>query len=190
MRTLNAEALALIDASVSGAVKIGAVYLLFIDFDVPQRWAIAGRDLVWSGYTWTKRDIEIEPPEDSTGEVSGLKIMLPAVTESERALAVDPGSEGAAVELRVALVDLSTGVVADAMLAWKGEIDIPGWQFGAESTAHFNAEHLAIIAMRPRPSRYTNDEQQRLYPGDTCLDFDPATDAGRLVWPAAGFFKV
>jgi hypothetical protein len=46
------------------------------------------------------------------------------------------------------------------------------------------------VALRPRVTRYTNNEQQRLYPGDTSLDVDPLTDAASLVWPAASYFKV
>ena len=44
-------------------------------------------------------------------------------------------------------------------------------------------------ALRAKPSRYTNDEQQRRYTGDTSLDIDPATDAAPVAWPAASFFK-
>jgi hypothetical protein len=55
---------------------------------------------------------------------------------------------------------------------------------------NFTAEHRQELAAQSKPSRYTNDEQQRLFPGDTALDFDPATDAAPLVWPAASYFKV
>jgi hypothetical protein len=44
--------------------------------------------------------------------------------------------------------------------------------------------------MRPKPSRYTNDEQQRMFSGDTSLDRDPATDAAPVTWPAASYFRV
>ena len=92
----------------------------------------------------------------------------------------------AAVELLLPLVR----AVGDALLFWEGELDQAGWQAGRESIAHFTAESLASVALRPKPSRYTNDEQQRLYPGDTSLDVDPATDAATVVWPAASYFRV
>ena len=56
--------------------------------------------------------------------------------------------------------------------------------------SHFLAESRASIAMRPRVTLYTNDEQQRLFAGDTSLDFDPAMDAAAVTWPAASFFRV
>ena len=75
------------------------------------------------------------------------------------------------------------------MQVWAGELDMPGWQGGPEALVHFSAESRASIALRQRPSRYTHDEQQRLYAGDTSLNFDPATDAAPVVWPAASYFR-
>ncbi|MEY2653781.1 MAG: hypothetical protein RLZZ524_809 [Pseudomonadota bacterium] len=187
MRTLNADALALQTRRLAGE-KIPVIPLLFLDLTTPQRWAIAGTPLVWGGYTWEARDILLGEVEDSGSEYSGLRITLPGVSDSERALAFED-VEGAACELRLAYVDPDTAVVEDAVLVWAGELDVSGWQAGPEAIVHFTAEHRASIALRPRPSRYTNDEQQRLYTGDTSLDFDPQTDAAPVVWPAAGYFR-
>lgn len=188
MRTLNTAGQALLDRLVAGE-KIPVVDLLYMGLPVPQRWALAGVPLVWGGNTWQARDIAISELADEVPSINNLRITLPGVTESERALALDGDIEGAAVELYKALVDPDTGAVGDALLVWAGELDMPGWQYGREAAVHFSAEHRATIALRPRVSRYTNDEQQRLYAGDTSLDIDPATDGGDLIWPAAGFYK-
>ena len=132
----------------------------------------------------------IDAISDDVAQPSGLRFTLPAVTESQIALAVTDDIEGSDVNVYMAFVDPATGAVADAILVWAGELDMPGWEDGPEALAHFTAEHRGTIAMRSRPQRYTNGEQQRLYPGDTSLAFDPATDGAPVVWPANSYFKV
>lgn len=187
MRTLNAGAAALQARAVAGE-RIPVILLIHFDTPVPQRWAACGLPLVWGGYTWESVEVAIEAITDATDEAGGMKFTLPAATEQQLALAMqDLG--GCAVTVRKAWVDPDTGTVEDAVQIWAGELDTTGWQDGPQAAAHFSAESRATVAMRPRPSRYTNDEQQRLHPGDTSLDVDPMTDAAPLVWPAAAYFR-
>lgn len=196
MRALNANGQALQARRLAGE-SIPVVPLLFIDFASPQRWALHGVDLVWSAQTWSHREVLLSNIQSEQGDLSQIQITLPGVSDAERALAFED-CEGVEVLIYRAWVDpdgatlgaASAGGVADALLYWSGELDIPGWSTGQSSMAHFIAESRASIAMRPSVSRYTNDEQQRLFPGDTSLDFDPATDRGPLVWPAASYFRV
>lgn len=188
MRTLSAGAQALQVRRLAGE-PVPVVPLVFMDLATPQRWAVAGAPLVWGGYTWAARDIVVDPVDDQVGSFAPLRLLLPGVTDSERALAFED-VEGKAIEIRAAYVDPDTGAVADAVLLWAGELDVAGWDAGPVSTVAFTAESRASIALRGRTSRYTNDEQQRLYSGDTSLDTDPATDAAPLVWPAAGYWRV
>lgn len=188
MRTLNTAGAALQTRRLAGEA-IPVITLLHIEFDTPQRWALCGlQKLVWDSYDWTGRDILLTNIQSEQGDLSSIQITLPGVTDAERALAFDD-VEGAAVNIYRAWVDPADGSVADALLMWAGEIDIPGWQAGRESLIHFTAESRAAVSMRPSVTRYTNDEQQRLFTGDTSLDFDPATDAGPVVWPAASYFR-
>lgn len=202
MRTLNANGAALQARRLAGE-KIPVVPLLYLGpnavtgtgIAVAQRWAIDGVDRVWGGFTWTRRDVALGNIQSEVSEFSALQITLPGVTDSERAL-VFSDVEGSLVEIYRAWVDPdgattgTPGSVGDALLFWSGELDQAGWQAGRVAVAHFTAESLASIALRTKPSRYTNEEQQRLFPGDTSLDVDPATDAAPVVWPAASFFKV
>lgn len=189
MRPLNAAAQALRVRALAGE-KIPVIPLVYIGLPVPQRWALCGLDLVWAGFTWAAQDLGLEAIEDDAGQPSGLRISLPGITPSQVALGVDDDIEGAPVTVSLAWVDPDTAAVADALQVWAGELDMPGWQDGPRAVVQFAAEHRASIAARPRVSRYTNDEQQRLYPGDTSLNFDPATDGAPMVWPSASFFRV
>lgn len=186
MRTPNAAALALRARRLAGE-KIPRVPLVHFALPVPQRWAICGLPLVWGGFTWAPLDVVVSEISESVGERNTLRFTLPAVTPAERALAAQD-VEGAEVRVYEADVNPDTGAVADAMQVWRGVLDQTGWQDGPQATAIFTARSLLDWALESRPRRYTNDDQLRLYPGDTSLDVDPLTDRPALVWPAASYF--
>lgn len=188
MRDFNSTADALRVRALAGE-NIPRIPLIFMDLPVPQRWALCSVPLVWGGYTWEPLDISIGLVSDAVQQADGIKLTLPAATPAQLALAAQD-VEGAAVVIYQAWVDPDTAAVGDAVQLWAGELDQPGWQDGPTAVAHFRAEPASVIALRDRVSRYTNDEQRRLYTGDTSLDVDPMTDAAPFVWPAASYFKV
>lgn len=201
-RTLNANGAALQARRLAGE-RIPVVPLLYLGpnaitgtgIAVAQRWAIDGTDRVWGGFTWSARDLQLTDLQSEVSEHSNMRITLPGASDSERALAFSD-VEGSLVQLYRAWVDPdgattgTPGSVADALLYWAGELDQAGWQAGRVAVVHFTAESMASIALRAKPSRYTNEEQQRLVSGDTSLDVDPGTDAAPVVWPAASYFRV
>lgn len=190
MKTWNTAAQTLLDAAQAGTGRVELVQLLFIDFDTPQRYALAGHDKIWGGFTWTGLDIAVEEIDDAVDAANGLVFTFPGVTSGELALALSGDVEGTTVRLYLAVCDPADGEVADAQLRWSGALDMPGWSDGAQSLVHFTAEHRQAEAARPKPVRYTNDAQQRLYPGDTFFDYDVGTDTAGKPWPNANFYKV
>lgn len=188
-RTLNSTAQALLTAAQAGTQIAWAQLVEISTDDETLRLTTAGWDITWGGFTWTRGAVTVEPIDDQRGELQGLVISLPAVDESQLALALTADLEGATLRVYDAMIDPTTGVVADAPLAWSGTLNVPGIEDGATARISITAEHRGVAALRPKVSRYTEDEQRRLYSGDTSLAFDPATDAGPLVWPAAGFFR-
>lgn len=190
MRTVNAAAQALLDRIAAGE-QIPLVQLVEMRLaSVTLYYTTAGVPLQWAGHTWASVGGRIEPLNYAAkGTVDQLQFSLPGVTEDDIALALNEPVEGRVVVVYDALVDPDTGVVADAIQAWVGTLNVPGLEDGPVATVSVTAEHRAISAQRAKPSRYTNDQQQRLYPGDTCLNFDPATDAAPLAWPAASYFR-
>ena len=185
---MNAAALALL-ARIQAGEKIPVVRLVELMFAVPERYCTAGAPVVWASSTWLPLGLAIEAVEDTAGEMPALTLTVPAVSSAQISLALTQPVAGTAVRIYEALVDPATGAVADAMLSWSGELGVPGVEDGPRAAITVLAEHRGTVATRNRPSRYTDDEQQRLYPGDTCLKFDPALDAAPLAWPAASFFR-
>lgn len=187
MRTLGSTGTALLNRYLAGE-KIAIVQLVHLALSTAQRWAIGGTEVVWDGHTWAPREIVLSNIDNEVGPSDAIQITLPGISDAERALAFSD-VDGKDCNLYVALVDPDTAA-ADAVLVWSGQLDVAGWQAGRQSVVHYTAESMLAVALRPRVSRYTNEEQLRLYPGDTSLDVDPATDAAPLVWPAASYFRV
>lgn len=188
MRQINAQGLALLTRLQAGE-RIPIVRLIELMFSIPERYCTAGSALTWNGSAWIPLGLQIEPVEDKLGEFPALTLSMPAISPAQISLALTQPVAGTGVHIYEALVDPDTGAVADAVLSWSGELDVPGVEDGPQAVISVLAEHRGTIATRNRPSRYTDDEQQRLYPGDTSLKFDPALDAAPLTWPAASFFK-
>jgi len=189
MRTLNASALSLL-ASIQAGNQVPLVQLVEMQFATTLYLTTAGSSISWGGQTWVPLALgQMDAIEDTTGEVQSLQFSLPGVSAEQLALALTEDVEGKVVKVYDALLDPSTGVVADAVLAWTGTLNVPAIEDGPTATVTVTAEHRGMSALRPKPSRYTNDEQQRLFPGDTSLNIDPASDAAPVAWPAASFFK-
>lgn len=188
MRTLNTAGQALLDRLIAGE-DIPTVALVYMATTVPIRYAVAGQPYVYGGNTWSAREVIVERVSHSTATPSALRVTLPGVTSSEIALAFDD-VEGLDFELRLGFVDPTTRTVEDAPVIYAGKLDVPSWEAGATSTVIFNVVHRAEYALRQRTTLYTDDEQQRLYSGDTSLRFDHRTDGAPIVWPGAGAFKV
>ena len=188
MRQFNAAGEALL-ARMAAGERIPQVQFVELQFVPVERYTTAGMDLQWNGHTWLALGLSVEPIEAAVGDLPSVTLALPAVSEAQISLALTQPVEGVVMRIYDALVDPATGVVADAVQAWTGTLNMPGVEDGPQASINVLGEHRGTLALRPRPSRYTDDEQQRLYPGDTCLAFDPATDAAPLAWPNASYFK-
>lgn len=187
MRTVNAPAQALL-ARLQGGEPIPVVQLLRVELDPVLYLTTAGVPLVWDGRTWQPAGLAVQPIEAQVGEFSALEFVLPAVTEDQLALVLGEQVDGVLVRVFDAIVDPDSGQVADAVHAWAGTLNSPGFSDGAQAAATWTAEHRAVQAYRAKPSRYTDDAQQRLYPGDTSMAVEAETDSAALAWPAASYF--
>lgn len=189
MRVLGSAAAALL-ARLTAGEQVPLVQLIELQLSTTVRFTTAGRDVQWGGHTWQHAGAgSVEPIEDAAGELQGLRFVMPGVDGAQIALALVEPVEGRTVRVWDALLDPATGAVADPVLAWAGTLNVPDYADGPTATVSVTAEHRGLSAIRPRPRNYSNEEQQRRFPGDTSLNFDPATDAAPLVWPKASFFK-
>ena len=158
----------------------------------PLRLCTGGWNLVWSANTYTAVGGlgQIEPMAENAGEPRGLRFQISGVPASMVALALAEPVQGKACTVYVAIFDPATYQILDAAIEWAGTLDtmVLG-EDGSTATITVTAEHAGLDLLRAVPVRYTDIDQQRLYPGD--LGFQYVTDQAdqTITWPAASFFK-
>lgn len=187
MRSLSSDVLAAIEA---GEVILAS--LLYMNLSVPQYLNTSGWDLLWNGQTWrgaagigTIREVS-----DAPGEIKPLELELSAVASEELATALAEPLQGKAIELRTAIFHTGTHQVLDAPLDWAGWLDdMRIAEREGQAAITVTAEHVGIDLLRGRVLRYSNTDQQRLFPGDRGCEYivDQAEQA--IVWPAASYFR-
>lgn len=154
--------------------------------------ATGGINITWSGHTWLAVGGlgAIDELKDVAGEAPGLRFALTGVPSSQIALALAEPVRNRPILLRNVWLDpAGTGEVLDVMLVWTGTLDNLTLTHSAEGvvTVGVTAEHAGATLRRAKPLRYTDADQQKLYPGDTCLRFLPSQANHQDVWPSAAW---
>jgi hypothetical protein len=188
--------------SVTGAVasavaqpQVGLILLVEMLFDAsPVRVCSAGYDVQWNSATWSGLGQlgAIEEVQEGEGaEVTGLAFTLSGVPSSLIATALDEKFQRRVVNVYVGFLDLPThAILADPVLEWSGLMDVPTIvDDGTTSTIRVTAENELFDFARPAPLFWTNEDQQKLYPGDTGLRFAKQLTDRPIVWPSAEFFR-
>ena len=188
--------------TVSGAVatalaqpNVGVVLFVEMLFDgAPLRVCSAGFDLSWNGETWLgvgQLGAVEEVRETESGEVTGLAFVLSGVPSASIALALGTVYQRRVVNVYVGFLNLpSHAILADPVLEWSGLIDqMTVVDDGATSVIRITAENELFDFARPHVLYWSDEDQQKLYPGDTGLRFAKQLNERQLVWPTAEFFR-
>lgn len=184
MRTIAPAALA---ALARGSI----VQLIELDTTVPIFVTTASVDIDWSGHTYIgRRAVGADSIKDQGGEIIGLRFSLSGVNLDTLAIALAEPVQGKAIRVRTAILDPDTHAILDVSLSWAGTMDqMPIQQTPATAVIGVTAEHRGIAFSRPKGLRYTDADQQYLFPGDKCLEFIASQSQHQDVWPAASFFR-
>jgi len=128
--------------------------------------------------------------DDSPGEYKNLQFTLSGVSVDLVSIAMQEPIRGKRVVLRNAIVSSTDFTVLEAPIVWTGTLDQMPLLFG-DTTGEINvtAEHRGLTFGRPKQLQYTDNDQRRLYPGDTFLRFIQYQSAHEDVWPAASYFR-
>lgn len=187
MRSFNANAIAALNAS-----EVGLLLLLSIATTPAIYLNSSNITLEYGGQTWRGAGNlgTIEPLGEKAGTLEGLRFQLNALPADVLALALSDEVRGAAVALSVAIRNVSTGAVLDAVQLFAGTMDqLPIVYDGQRAAISATAIHRGETFARPKPLRNTDGDQQKLYPGDTSRRFIVSQSQQQLVWPAASFFR-
>lgn len=186
MRTLSGPGLSALTGS-----ALGMVLLVEMGLSSTIRLATCGIDLSWGGNTWLGgRMLGVDPIRSQGGEVQGLRFSLTGVPSDALALALAEQVQGKPCTVYTAVLSSDTQEILDVLLAWSGTLDQMPISHGVDtSTVSVTAEHRGITFARPRPLRYTDTDQKRLFPGDRSMEFLVSQSNHPDIWPAASFFK-
>ncbi len=172
--------------------RLGLALLVEMNFSSGMLYATSAPiDIEWGGNTYLGgRQVGVEEVKDQGGEVQGLRFSLSGVPSEMVAVALAESLQGRSVVLRAALLDPDTQAIGQVIQLWAGTMDQMPVRHGPESsTITVTAEHRGLAFARPKPLRYSDDDQRRLYPGDRALEYLVKQAQHQDIWPSADYFK-
>lgn len=166
------------------------IWLIRMDLSDSVYLCTATHDVTWAGQTWMGAGVigSVDEVQDSAGERRGLKFSMSSVPPEYLSLAMTAGYRGKKVRIYEAIVG-DAGIL-DAPLVWSGSLNQPLIEEGASAgQITISAEHRGATFARAKPLRYTDGDQQRLYPGDKSMQFVVSQANHVDIWPSAAFFR-
>lgn len=183
MRVLSTAAAA---AMASGSVPL--CLLIRMDLTDTVYATTAGCNVEWDGQVWLGVSLvgSVEAITDSAGERAPLRFTLSSVPNEVLALAMDAATEARGKRCRVwlAIHDPDTYAIIETELIWSGTLDQMVIAEGEKTgSIAVTAEHRGVTFGRPKPVRYTDADQRRLFSGDKALQYIVSQSTHQDVWP-------
>lgn len=114
----------------------------------------------------------LSPVRESGDSPAGLELTLSGVPPDLVAVALAGTYQGRRARVWVGFFNASGALVATPYQIFGGRMDtLTTTCDGATATISVQCENLMIDLNRSRTSRWTDDEQQRLFPGDRACEF-------------------
>lgn len=133
-------------------------------------------DVQWNGSTWMglRGAGSIEPIEETPGDVTGMLFTLRGIQEAEIAAVLAEPVQGRTAIIRFAVLDKSSDppeLVVDPNV-WQGLLDVQRFKESG-GIVTVSAENRLVEWDRPRLLRFTQEDHQRLHPGDGFFKYVP-----------------
>lgn len=168
--------------------------LVEMDLDIPQYANTTGGNIVYGGNTYIGVGAlgRIDVIDESPTEIKSLRFELPCVMSTEIAQALVGMPAGREVRIHTAVIAAAASglTVVYRKLEWSGLLDVPQIVEGEQtSVVQVTAEHIGIDLLRPSGYLYSDQDQQRLHPGDRSWQYVIDQADKTVIWPAASFFR-
>ncbi len=186
MRMIDADA-----AKVLNRTGLSLVLLVYMGLTEPLYMTTATRKVIFGGneYLALGHLGSVDPVDDKAGtDNRGLKFTLSGVPNEMLAISLQENIRNRPVSVRMAVLHPMTHDVIDAPAIWTGTLDQMPIHLGTDSSViTVTAEHRGSTFARPKPVRYTDNDQRRLFAGDTSLRFVVPQSTHQDVWPSAAW---
>jgi hypothetical protein len=182
MRTMTDAATAALTAG-----TISPFYLAAIEFTsgMWRAWTGVGT-LVWNAYDWTGvGDLGGVSAITQTADLSaeGITLSLSGINSSDVGSAISDVATYLTVDVWLGFLDSTGAVIVDPVHCFSGHVDVPTVQDDGETaTISITAENDLLILSQSSQRRYTNDDQQIIYPTDLGFQFVPTVQAWNGAW--------
>jgi valyl-tRNA synthetase len=134
--------------------------------------------------------VAVNASDETTEQARPLTFTLSGLPSSQLSLVLQETVQGRVVQISVAIFDPATHQVLDVALEWQGLLDtMQVAEDGQTATVTVNAESAGLDLLRSSPLRYTDVEQQRLFPGDRGFEYVNDQADREIVWPARSYFE-
>jgi hypothetical protein len=142
--------------------------------------------LGWAGETWTGGGtlVSIAPAEETVElAAAGARFVLDGIDTEIVAIALGEDYQGRACKLWFGALDADGAVIADPVPLFAGRMDVMRIDDAGETASiTLTAENRLIALERPKPLRYTAEEQRAAYPDDAGLDFIAELQNREVIW--------
>lgn len=149
-------------------------------------------DVTYNGNTYLALggSVAIDRIAETATQTEGLRLSIAGSPSANIALALGEKVQGRLAIVRLAMIDSGGALVVDENM-WTGLMDVFTLQDDPNNCAVvITAEHMLAVWDRPRTIRYTDAQQQILFPGDFGLQYVEEMADANIVWPGKEFFQV
>ncbi len=143
--------------------------------------------IVWDGKVWLGGGqlLGISQIEETRAiEATSISVSLAGVDPAMVSIAYDDFSQGRALRAWLGLMDVPTAqIVTDPVAIFQGRMDtISDSDDGTQAVITVTAESNLADLKRLRARFYTDQDQQRLFPGDRSLRYLPSLQDRPVYW--------
>jgi len=162
-------------------------FLVSMQFASSTVYAWTGRGtLVWNGMSFlgvgTMGDVA-SVEEGSSVQARGTTLTLSGFDATLLGDALTDLRQGLPVTVWLALFDATPAIIGNPVIAFRGRMDQPTITVsGQTATISINCESRLMDMNVPAERRYTNEDQQRDYPGDRGFEFVNSIQEVTIYW--------
>jgi len=142
--------------------------------------------IVWGGHTWTglgSLGSVSTIDESATVEAKGITLTLSGIDSALLTGILDEFQVGLPVVVSLGLFDAVGALIADPVASFVGAMDQPTLDVtGTSATIAINCESRLLELNVAVDRRYTNEDQQRDYPGDRGFEFVNSIQEAQIYW--------
>ena len=121
--------------------------------------------------------------ESATVEAKGITLTLSGIDSALLTGVLDEFQVGLPVVVSLGLFDAVGALIADPVASFVGEMDQPTLDVtGTSATIAINCESRLLELNVAVDRRYTNEDQQRDYPGDRGFEFVNSIQEAQIYW--------